>query len=215
MKHFQQGVLWDMDGVLVNTREFHYQAWSRTLADYDVSFDYTFFRETFGMNNYSLLSRLFGPTLPLDQIKAIGDHKEALFRDLIRGQAQPLPGVVDWLKRLQASGARQAIASSAPWANINAHIDELALRPYFDAIVSAAEMPSKPDPTVFLEAACRVDVPPTRCTVIEDSVAGVEAAKRAGMRCIAVTTSNPADALWQADIVVTDLTQLPEDTFEQ
>ena len=145
----------------------------------------------------------------------IGDRKEARFRAAVRGHAEPLPGVHAWLERLQSGGARQGIASSAPVANIDTLIDELGLRGYFDAIVSGEEMPGKPDPALFLRVARQLDIPPEGCVVVEDAVAGVEAAKRAGMKCIAVTTTNESEALSAADIVVDRLDALPADAFRK
>jgi beta-phosphoglucomutase len=210
----QLGVLWDMDGVLVDTGEFHFQAWSQTLPEYGFAVSREFFRSTFGMNNASLLSVLFGEPPAPELVTRISDHKERLFRQIVRGHAQPLPGVVVWLARLKDAGARQAVASSAPPANIDTLVDEIGLRAYFDAVVTGHDMPGKPDPAVFLKAARLIGVSSERCTVVEDAVAGVEAARRAGMKCIAVTTTNPASALKDADIVVGRLDELPSDTFE-
>lgn len=105
------------------------------------------------------------------------------------------------------------IASSAPPANIDAVVNELELRQYFDTLVSGVDMPGKPDPALFLEVARCISVPPEGCVVVEDAIAGVEAAKRAGMACIAVTTTNPAEVLSAADIVVDRLDTLPASTF--
>jgi beta-phosphoglucomutase family hydrolase len=211
----EYGVLWDMDGVLIDTGEFHFQAWSQTLAEHDIHFSRDAFQATFGMNNTGVLSTLLGRTPAPEFVAEISDRKERLFRQVIRGRAQPLPGVRPWLESLKAAGARQAIASSAPPANIGALVDELDLRSCFQAIVSAFDLPGKPDPTVFLEAARRIDVPPGQCVVVEDAVAGIEAARQAGMRCIAVTTTNSARALRDADVVVERLDALPADTFER
>jgi beta-phosphoglucomutase-like phosphatase (HAD superfamily) len=94
-------------------------------------------------------------------------------------------------------------------------LDALGIRDYFVAEVSAEKMPGKPDPAVFLEAARRVGLPPARCVVVEDAIAGVAAAKRAGMACLAVTTTNPASALAAADQIVDSLAGLPEDAFDR
>jgi beta-phosphoglucomutase-like phosphatase (HAD superfamily) len=107
------------------------------------------------------------------------------------------------------------LASSAPPANINALVDELEMRQYFDVLASGVDMPGKPEPSLFLEVARRIGVPPYRCIVVEDAIAGVEAAKRAGMACIAVTTTNSADALSAADIVVHRLDALPASAFDR
>jgi beta-phosphoglucomutase-like phosphatase (HAD superfamily) len=93
-------------------------------------------------------------------------------------------------------------------------VDELGIRSFFGAVVSGADIPGKPDPTVFLNAAQRIEVRPQRCVVIEDAIAGVEAAKRAGMRCVAVTTTNPPEALARADIVVERLDLLSIQAFK-
>ena len=209
----RRGALWDMDGVLLDTGEFHFQSWRSVLSAYGIPFSRKTFRDTFGMNNVGILSILLGDELTPELLADISQEKERRFREAVRGHAQPLPGVLDWLERLQAAGIRQGIASSAPQANIDTLVDEIGLRAYFDAIVSGVDLPGKPEPDLFLKAARLLDVSPARCVVVEDAVAGVEAAVRAGMKCIAVTTTNPADRLSAADIVVDRLDALPEDSF--
>jgi HAD superfamily hydrolase (TIGR01509 family) len=207
------GVLWDMDGVLVSTGELHFQVWTKTLSARNIPFSREQFRTTFGMNNAGILQLLLGENVAPDLIAEISADKENNFRHAIKGQVQPLPGVLDWLKRLKAWQVGQAIASSAPPANIDALVDELGIRSYFAATVSGADLPGKPNPAVFLEAARQIGVLPERCVVVEDAVAGIEAAKRGGMRCIAVTTTNPAHELKDADVVVERLDALSEDEF--
>jgi HAD superfamily hydrolase (TIGR01509 family) len=204
-----------MDGVLVDTGGAHYQSWVDVLSEYDIPFSHKFFRETFGMNNAGILSILLGDKLTLDLLAEIADRKEYLFREAVRGTVEPMPGVVPWLERLKEAGFLQGIASSAPVANIDTLVDELGLRPCFKAIVSGVDLPGKPEPVLFLKVAGMLKVPPDHCVVVEDAVAGVEAAKRAGMSCIAVTTTSPASALGAADIVVDRLDDLPVDTFQK
>ena len=211
----RRGVLWDMDGVLVDTGEFHYQSWLVALSDHGVEFSPRFFRNTFGMNNRGILSLLLGETLTPELLAEISERKEQSFRQAVQGQVQPLPGVVDWLRQLQETGFRQAVASSAPPANINTLVDELGLRDYFDALASGVDLPGKPEPALFLKVARLLEVLPEHCVVVEDAVVGVEAAKRAGMKCIALTTTNPAEALAAADVVVKRLDALPADAFQR
>lgn len=205
--------IWDMDGVLVDTGQAHYQSWVEVLAKRGVSLPYEEFSSTFGMNNQSILKMWLGADTPQSEIDRVGDEKETIFRRLVVGRIQPLPGVVALLEGLRSAGFRQAVASSAPQANIDALLDTTRLRPLFDAVVSVALLPGKPDPAVFLEAAARLGVPPAQCVVVEDAVAGVEGARRAGMRCIAVTTTNPAGLLQAADLVVDSLEQVSPETF--
>jgi len=210
-----RGVIWDLDGVLVDTGEFHFQAWSETLKNNGIPLTRERFNVTFGMNNAGVLTTLLGSAPALDFLARVEEEKEQRFRESIRGRVQPLPGVQLWLSRLQAATVPQAIASSAPQANIDAIVDELGFRSYFAALVSGANMPGKPDPAVFLEAARLIGLSPERNVVIEDSISGVEAARRAGMKCIAVTTTNSRDALKSAHLVVDRLDALSWEELER
>jgi HAD superfamily hydrolase (TIGR01509 family) len=208
------GVIWDMDGVLVDTGELHYRAWEQVLGQEGIPFSPDEFRRTFGMHNASILEILLGAPPDPATLERIGDEKEARFRAMIKGQARPMPGVLDWLERLRQRGVPQAVASGAPPENIEFLVDEMGIRRYFRALVSSEGMPGKPDPAVFLEAARRIGVPAPRCVVIEDGLPGLAAARKAGMRCIGVTTTHPASALQNADRVVERLDELPEDGFD-
>jgi HAD superfamily hydrolase (TIGR01509 family) len=209
------GVLWDLDGVLADSGPFHFPAWSAAFESLGVPFTQDMFNATFGMNNTSILKLFLGPDTPQELMDRISDEKELAFRQVMPGKLQPLPGIRALLAALQQAGFRQAIGSSAPQANIDAEVDTLGLRPYFQAIVSAEKFPGKPDPWVYLTAAARIGLPPERCLVIEDAVPGVQAAKNAGMRCIAVTNTNTAAALSAADLVVDSLATISVETIRR
>ncbi|MEJ2758909.1 MAG: HAD-IA family hydrolase [Anaerolineales bacterium] len=204
-------VLWDMDGVLVDTGDLHYLTWQKAFEEVGYNFTREDFIDTFGRNNESIMKILFGEDVdPVFSVR-VSERKEALFRQMLNGRVTLLPGVREWLSRFQAWGMRQAVASSAPAENIIAIADEFELRSYFNALVSGTGMPGKPHPDVFLKSAQELDVPPERCVVVEDAVHGVEGARAAGMKCIAVTTTKSAEALGQADLVLKDLTELNEE----
>lgn len=188
-------VLWDLDGVIVDTGELHYQAWKQTLEKFHIPFNRKMFGRVFGMHNKASLILLLGEERYREIGEAISDEKEKLFRTMLRGHVILLPGVADWLKSLQRLRIPCAVASSAPVENIDLVLDEGSIRGYFQAIVSGVGHPGKPDPWVFQEAARQLGVDASGCLVIEDSTAGVEAATRGGMRCLAVTTTHPADVL--------------------
>jgi len=209
-----KGVLWDMDGVLVDTGDFHYQAWSSTLDQYRIPYSREKFNETFGMNNWSILALLLGPQLDQDTYEKISNQKEESFRQVIHGKVKLLPGVLKTLENLQSRGIRQAIASCAPPENIAALVDELQLRNHFEAVVSGYAMAGKPAPDVFLAAARAIDINPHECLVIEDAVTGVKGAKRAGMACLAVTNTHPAKSLGEADRVVDSLDEINQADWE-
>ncbi len=211
MKNY--GIIWDMDGVLVDTGEEHYISWSKALEGAGIHFSREKFREIFGMNNKGSLEHLTGEEQEPAFVAKISEQKETIFRDLVRGRARLLPGVQTWLEKFRSSGYPQAIASSAPPANIDALIDELGIRGFFQAIVSGFDLPGKPDPAVFLKAAGQLGLETKSCLVIEDAVAGVQGARRAGMRCIAVTTTNPPHLLSDADLVLENLAELDDDVL--
>jgi beta-phosphoglucomutase family hydrolase len=209
------GVIWDMDGVLVDTGEWHYRAWAKVLHNYGVTLRPEDFWQTFGMNNTDVLRVFIGPNVTPEFVKQVSDEKEQAFRDAARGQITALPGVREWLAWLQADGARQAVGSSAPMANINALIDELGVRPYFDALISGEHLPGKPNPATFVLAAQKLGLVFEHCVVIEDAVTGVQAAKRAGMKCLAITNTNPASALYEADKIVDSLESCSPELIKQ
>ncbi|NOR84068.1 MAG: HAD-IA family hydrolase, partial [Ardenticatenales bacterium] len=125
-----------------------------------------------------------------------------------------MPGALDLLAEMGASGWLQALASSAPQANINLLVEKLGIRKWLKAIHSGEDLPTgKPDPTLLLQTAGALQVPPERCIVVEDAPAGVEAARSAGMRCIAVATTRSRAVLTVADLLFDDLTQVTADAF--
>jgi beta-phosphoglucomutase family hydrolase len=209
----QVGVIWDMDGVLVDTGELHYQSWRRVFEDLKTEFSRDQFRATFGMNNAGILEEILGYKPEFHFVEKVSQQKEGQFRRSVQGRVTPLPGVLEWLRQLKDMGFHQSIASSAPQANIDVLVDELQIRDFFEVMVSGYDMPGKPNPDVFLRAADLMGVPAKNCIVIEDAIAGVRAARSAGMRCIAVTTTNPAHLLSEADIVLEGLYANPVETI--
>lgn len=211
-KRALQAVLWDMDGVIVDTYEGHFVSWKQALDEVGQVYDEDIFRRTFGMNNRLIMATVFERELEEEFIQKVSDRKEEIFRRDIKGKVQTLPGVLDWLERFKGLELKQAVASSAPQANIDALLTELKIRDYFQAEAAGATLKGKPDPAVFLLAADLLGVDPRNCLVIEDSIAGVQAAKSAGCQCVAVLTTNQASDLGKADLIVKDLSYL---TLEQ
>jgi len=207
-------VLWDVDGTLIDSSDYHFRSWRDTLALESFALSREQFLASFGRRNDEILPLYLGSGITAAEIQRIADAKEELYRRMLRESGgQALPGVLHWLERLYHNGWRQAVASSAPPANLEAILAALGIAKYFDAVVSAADVSlGKPDPQVFLVAAQRLGVPPERCVVVEDAPAGVEGARRAGMRVIGVLSSQ---ATLDADIVVRSLDELAEDAFDR
>ena len=208
-----RAVLWDVDGTLIDSSEYHWLSWRGALDAENFPVTREQFAATFGQRNDEIL-RAYFPSYPAEDIARVGDAKEELYRELIRTRGiELLPGVRRWLDKLRRSGWLQAVASSAPRANLDAIISALSLETYFAAIASAEDVTAgKPDPQVFLAAAAKLGVPPSACVVVEDAPAGTEAARRAGMRCVGVLSSH---AELKADVVVPSLEELPDDVFDE
>lgn len=207
-----RAVLWDLDGTLVDSEEFHWLSWRDTMRGEGVELTYEQFLASFGQRN----DRILGGWLPgadPDHARLVGERKEAEYRRLVEVHGlKPLAGAREWLVRLREAGWKQSIASSAPAENVIVMLRVLGLDPYLDAIVSAEDVTiGKPDPQVFLKAAAKLGVPPSRCVVVEDAAAGVEGGRRGGMRTIGVTKNGTLNA----DVFVRSLADLPDDAFER
>jgi beta-phosphoglucomutase family hydrolase len=208
-----RAVLWDMDGTLIDSEEFHWVSWRNTLANEGIAITREQFLSSFGQRNDSIIPRWLGTTATPERIERIANSKEELYRQLVRRDGiSPLPGVANWVRRLHREGWLQAVASAAPRANIEAVLEALSATHIFQGIVSAEDVHrGKPDPEVYLAAAARVGVSPDRCIVVEDAAAGVEGARRARMRSIGVSHNG---AHLPADVVVQSLEFLGWDAFE-
>lgn len=208
-----KGVLWDLDGTLVDSEEFHWLSWRDIMRAEGMELSYPQFLASFGQRNDRILTAWLGPDVDRARMQRIGDDKEAEYRRLVETHGlQPLPGAREWLARLRHGGWKQSIASSAPRLNAETMLRVLDLTDYLDAIVAAEDVTiGKPDPQVFLTAASRLGIPPARCVVVEDAAAGVEGARRGGMRSIGVIKNGTLDA----DICVHSLADLAPDAFER
>ena len=204
----EYAVIWDVDGVLIDSGEQHRRAWEQLAREEGLPYSDAAFWATFGMRNADIFPRMFGVSGPPERIIALGDRKEAIYRALLAQDAAPLPGAKELLAALHAAGYRQALGSSAPPANLEAIISLLGIASFLNAIVSGEQVArGKPAPDIFLTAAERLNIPPTRCLVIEDAPAGVAAAHAGGMRCLAVRRAGQPDApgLDAADALVDSL----------
>lgn len=197
-----QAVLWDLDGVLVDSTPYHFEAYRRLAADHGRELTLAEFRDLIGLRNEAILRRLFGELAPEEAARR-AERKESLFRELISGRVEALPGAAELVARLREEGVPMAIVSSTPRANVELILRSLGLREAFGAVVGEEDAGrGKPDPEGFLVAARRLGTPPGGCVVLEDAPAGIQAAKAAGMRAIGVTTTRPAERLGEADLVV-------------
>lgn len=182
-----QGIIWDLDGTIADSEELHFLSWQDVMRGQGVDYTHEWFLQGFGRSNPAVLRSVLGEDLSDQEAHRLGEAKEIAFRAMLADQLQLLPGVTEWLERFRAQGLKQAVASSAPTANIAAMLTELAIGDYFAVIVSGAHLAQgKPHPTIFINAAAGLALSPGNCLVMEDSGHGIEAARRAGMATVAV-----------------------------
>jgi len=213
-------VIWDVDGTLVDTAELHFGAWVELCRDLGREFTRADFAATFGRRNPEIIRYQFADRFDETAIADLGDRKEELYKAGARQGVSLLPGARELLQGLHDAGFRQAIGSSAPLGNIDLILELTQAARFFDAISSAEDTQrGKPDPQVFLVAARKLGVPPPRCVVMEDAVAGVQAARAGGMKCIAVSFvgHHSEESLRQAgaDPVVKTLSEVSVETVRR
>jgi beta-phosphoglucomutase family hydrolase len=196
-------VIFDVDGVLTDSYQPHFLSWQLMFEEIGVAFGEEQFRRTFGRTNPDIFHELYPGQLSPERVRELGDRKEVLYREVIAESFTPMPGAVELIDALTAAAFALGVGSSGPPENVALTLDKLGRRERFGAVVTGADVTrGKPDPQVFLLAAERLGLPPASCLVIEDAPQGVEAARRAGMACIAITGTAQRDALADAHHVV-------------
>lgn len=202
------GLIFDMDGVLVDSAGPHLQSWKQLAEEIGRPITEPQFRATFGRQNQDVVPALFGHD-DAQTIRRLSDRKEELYRDLIRHAVPAVDGAVELIRVCHAVGFRLAVGSSGPPENVDLVVDGLDIRRYFQTLITAREVSrGKPHPQVFQLAAEGLGLPPRQCAVVEDAPAGVEAALAAGCAAIALVGTLPADSLGRAHRVVTSLREL-------
>jgi beta-phosphoglucomutase family hydrolase len=210
----ERGVIFDLDGVIIDTGPFHKQSWYDLAEREGYRMSDELFYSTFGMQNYHIIPKLAERQVTKDEIDRMSDWKEQRYRDLIKGKLQLLEGVKALIDNLKKNGFLLAIGTSAPRANLEFMLEHIPLADCFDAFVTGEDVTSgKPAPDTFLKAAEKLSIQPGRCIVVEDAVVGIQAAKSAGMAVVAVTNTTEADKLSQADLVVDSLAELAAKDF--
>lgn len=207
------GVIWDVDGTLVDTGDLHFDAWVELAKELAKPFTRADFAATFGRRNPEIIREIFGQHYTDQDIADLGFRKEEFYRAAAKHGIRLLPGVQPLLKGLHAAGFKQAIGSSAPRQNVDLILEMTKTAQFFEGISSMEDTTrGKPDPQVFLVAAEKLGLSAANCLVLEDAVAGVQAAKAGGMKCIAITfVGHHPEALLKeagADLVVNTLEEV-------
>ena len=197
-----------MDGVLVNNLEIHRQAFAEFFRRYGVERPFENLSRLFGMGNDDIMGEL----MPRDVVERVGVRelgyeKEAIYREIYAPIIEPQAGLVELLAASEREGLRCAVGSSGYRANVDFVLDKCNIERYFAAAVAGDEVTHcKPDTEIYLTAAAKLGLEPHECVVFEDAEAGIEAAKRAGIKVVALATTFTREFLENtaADMIIND-----------
>jgi beta-phosphoglucomutase family hydrolase len=212
-----KGVIFDWDGVVIDSSAQHERSWELLAEEIQKPLPPGHFKAGFGKKNQEIIPGLLRWSDDPDEIRKLGARKEELYRELVREQGVTvLPGARELLEALKAASIPRSVGSSTPRSNLDAIFAATGLDRLFDAVVCGDDVTNgKPAPDVFLLAAERLGLEPMDCLVIEDAHVGIEAAHRAGMKVLAVATTNPLKELTRADSAVPSLDGVTPDSLNQ
>lgn len=203
-------VIFDMDGVIAHTNPYHSLAFrvffeKRGLNPSDEEFKL----HMFGKSNSYILRYFLGREVVGEEFKQMEEEKEGLFREIYKEHVKPVPGFLEFLADLKASGFKTAVATSAPRANLDLVMGALGFESSMESILASENVTKhKPDPEVYLKSAQNLGVDPERCLVFEDSFSGVSAGKNAGMKVVGVLTSHIVEELPPCDSYINNFTEI-------
>lgn len=212
-----RAAIFDLDGTLTDSGALHAESWRLLATETAVAtaVDERWFKRTFGRANRDIIPELLGRELPDHELARYSDRKEELYRDLAGTELQLFGGARELLEALHVAGWRLGIGSSTPRLNLEFTLPLLELEDLIEVTVGMEDVSRhKPEPDTFLEVARRLDVPPAQCLVFEDAPAGIEAARRGGMKGIAVTTHHPADSFTGATAILDGVWDVRVDACE-
>ena len=210
-----KAVIFDLDGVLIDTGHFHKQSWFDLARREGWNITDEFFYQTFGMQNYQIIPQLSPQPLPDEKIRQLSEWKEQRYRELIAGKLTLLDGAEQLITNLKQNNFRLAIGTSTPRINLDFMLEYLPVAHHFDALVTGEDVQNgKPAPDTFLKAARKLNLPPAACVVVEDAIPGIQAAKAAQMPVVAVTTTRQRSDLTLANKIVDSLIELTAADFK-
>ena len=204
-----KGVIFDMDGVVVDNHQFHFKAWMAFAEKYKFELNEEIYRDKYnGKVNAELFRMNFG-NISDEEVQKYTDEKEKMYHELYAPHMKAHTGLVEFLDLLRKEKIKIALGTSAPTMNVDFTLDALKLRHYFEVIVDGPQVSKgKPDPQVYQLCAMRLGLEPKDCVVFEDSLAGLESGMRAGCQIVGVATSHkPYELEGKTQIIIHDFTE--------
>jgi beta-phosphoglucomutase family hydrolase len=213
---YMKAVIFDMDGVLVDSQPYHFKADIDTMAEYGVIKGQKFYESfagTLTADRMRTLKEMFGLDVPVEEMTI---KRENMILDIMgKEDIKPVSGIPEFLRSIKEKGLTTAVASSSDYKLINLILDRLKIAKYFDSVTSGSDVKrGKPSPDVFLLAAERIGIEPAECLVVEDSENGVKAAKAAGMKALGyINPTSGKQDLSLADFITDDFKKISIDMF--
>lgn len=210
-----KAVIFDVDGTMLDNNQYHKQAWQQFLKQQGREItDEEFNEKISGRTNMDAVQHIYGKRMSEEEAAKYYLEKEEIYRKLYRPHIKEIAGLKVFLNDLKQQDIAMAIATSGIQVNIDFMFEHLPVKEYFTEIIMAKDInKGKPDPEIFTTTAKALSVAAKDCVVFEDSLAGVKAAKAAGMKVVALTTTHSKDELKQADWVVDDYKQINYNTL--
>lgn len=202
-------VIFDMDGVIIDSNPYHKISLRQFCEKYGFHLsDEELIKKIYGRTNKEWIANLFG-NLSKEELSRYGEEKESLFREIFKNDIRALDGLPEFLENLKQNNVPIAIGTSAPRSNVDFVLDHTRLANYFSVILHEADVEhGKPNPEIYLKVAARLGYEPSRCIVFEDSLSGVESARRAGAKVVGVATTHSMEELSHTDFIIRDFKDL-------
>ncbi len=204
------GVVFDMDGVLIDSNPYHKKALKSFARKYGYDLNEEELRaKIYGRQNKDWIPRLFDREMTLDEIDHYAVEKESLFQKLFKKDVAPLAGLTSFLDSLKTKNIPRAIATSAPRMNVDFVFENTSIGQYFGLVLDDSHIKrGKPDPEAYLKASELLGFDPGECVVFEDSLSGIESARNAGCKLAAVGTTHDEHEFGKVDLFIRDFTNL-------
>ncbi len=211
-----KAVIFDMDGVVVDSTSYDFAAWKRLFSEFGLELSFATYKSFLGMLGRDIVKKLMNRELTKNEAKTFEDKKEQYFIEAVgKGDLKAIDGLLKFLDELVKANYELALATAGSRMKVAAVLKKLNLEKYFGVIVTADDViRGKPSPDIFLKAAEGLKYSPAECIVIEDAPNGVAAAKAAGMKCIAITTTHEGDELKSADKIIGSFDELTAEMLQ-
>jgi beta-phosphoglucomutase len=206
-----KAAIFDLDGTLIDNNAYHLETWKKYVEKMGRNISEEEYNANInGRTNKDAIEYIYGRKMSNDELLKYTLEKEALYREIYQPFIKPVPGLIELLEILKSKNIPMGIATSGIQPNIDFMFEHLPIKKYFTVVVNSSHITKgKPDPEIYFKTASLLGVPPKNCLVFEDAVVGIQSAKAAGMKVIAVATTHPKEELSRADMIVVDYEKFP------